>query len=103
MINCLFFHFLHIQVVLPFVVQSEVDAYLKAHLSKKSSSREGFFDDSLHGSSSGGSVPTDEAIYEQPKPSRRHSIIKERILQRKSLQLRDQQQAWQVYLVVIVL
>ncbi|CAK7349655.1 unnamed protein product [Dovyalis caffra] len=83
------------EVTLPFGLQKEVDAHLKAYVSKKPMSRGFFSPDSLSRSSSGGSMNTDEGIYEQPESLVQNSPAMERILHRKSLELRNQQKEWQ--------
>ncbi|XP_061374553.1 DExH-box ATP-dependent RNA helicase DExH3 [Gastrolobium bilobum] len=83
------------EVILPFGVHREVDTHLRAHLSQKATNRLGSLDDFLHRSSNARGIPADEGIYEQPEPMTHNSIVKEKILQRRSLQLRHQQQDWQ--------
>ncbi|KAL5052429.1 hypothetical protein RYX36_033111 [Vicia faba] len=83
------------EVTLPFGVHREVDTHLLAHLSHKATKRVGSLDDSLHRPKDGGSIPADEGIYGHPEPMSHISVAKEKILQRKSLQLRHQQQSWQ--------
>jgi len=85
-------------VILPFGLQREVDAHFKAYISKKPTSRGFFPPNSLSRSNSGGSMDTDEGIYERPELSVQNSVAMERILSRKSLQLRNQQEKWQVNL-----
>lgn len=93
MINC----FIHLQVILPSGVHREVDSHLIAYLSEKSTSLGGVLNKSLHKSRSP-SIPEDEGIYEEPSPLAQNSVVVEKIQRRKSLQLRYQQQDWQVYL-----
>ncbi|KAG6746825.1 hypothetical protein POTOM_049194 [Populus tomentosa] len=83
------------EVILPFGLQREVDAHFKAYISKKPTSRGFFPPNSLSRSNSGGSMDTDERIYERPELSVQNSVAMERILSRKSLQLRNQQEKWQ--------
>ncbi|RDX62405.1 DExH-box ATP-dependent RNA helicase DExH3 [Mucuna pruriens] len=83
------------EVVLPFGVHKEVDAHLLAHLSQKATNRLGSLDDSLHRSSDARSTLADEGMYEQPEPMTHNSVVKEKILQRRSLQMRHRQQDWQ--------
>lgn len=82
------------EVVLPFGVQREVDALLKAYLSKKPMSSGNFSASSLARSSTDGSINTDVGPYEQPGTVR-ISAAMERILHQRSLRLRDQQKEWQ--------
>jgi hypothetical protein len=84
------------QVILPLGLQREVDAHLKAYLSQKSMRVGSFSDNSLSRSSSAGSVATDEGLYEQQEPLKQISVAMQRILQQRSLQLRNKQQDWQV-------
>ncbi|KAK7398828.1 hypothetical protein VNO78_10001 [Psophocarpus tetragonolobus] len=83
------------EVVLPLGVHKEVDAHLLAHLSQKATNKWGSLDDSLHRSSGARSIPTNEGVYEQPEPMTPDVVVKEKILQRRSLQLRHRQQDWQ--------
>jgi hypothetical protein len=85
-------------VILPFGLQREVDAHFKAYISKKPTSRGLFPPNSLSRSNGGRSMDTDERIYERPELSVQNSVAMERILSRKSLQLRNQQEKWQVNL-----
>ncbi|PON47342.1 ATP-dependent RNA helicase DHX [Parasponia andersonii] len=78
------------EVILPYGLQSEVDSHLRAHLSRKSKS-----DNSLLISSRSDSIVSDEGFYEQQEPLVRNSVAMEKILRRKSLNLRYQQQEWQ--------
>lgn len=79
------------EVILPFGLQKEVDARLKNYLSQKSVSKG---NTALSRSSSGASNASNEGLYEQQKPLTQ-SVVMEKIHQRKSLQLRNQQQDWQ--------
>ncbi|QCD85412.1 ATP-dependent RNA helicase DHX36 [Vigna unguiculata] len=84
------------EVVLPFDVHKEVDARLHAHLSQKATaSKWSYLNDSLHKSSDAISIPANEGMHEQPEPLTHNSVVKEKILQRRSLQLRHRQQDWQ--------
>ncbi|KAK2437680.1 DExH-box ATP-dependent RNA helicase DExH3 [Trifolium repens] len=82
------------EVTLPFGVHREVDTHLHAHLSHKAVKKVGSLDESLHRSRDEGSIPADEGIYGHPEPMSQNSVAKEKILQRRSLQLRQQQQDW---------
>lgn len=82
-------------MILPYGLLSEVDYHLRAHLSKKSSSRDSLSDNSLSRSSSSSSIVNDDRFYEQQEPLIRNSAM-EKILQRRSLNLRYKQQEWQV-------
>lgn len=82
-------------MILPFGLQKDVDSLLKSHLSLKLKSRG---DSSLSRSSSDLSTVTDEGLYERQEPLAQNSVVMEKILRRKSLQLRSQQQDWKVCL-----
>ncbi|KAG2411142.1 DExH-box ATP-dependent RNA helicase [Vigna angularis] len=83
-------------VVLPFDVHKEVDARLHAHLSQKATaSKWSYLNDSLHKSSDNINIPANKGMHEQPEPLTHNSVVKEKILQRRSLQLRHRQQDWQ--------
>jgi len=88
-------YFMLLQVILPLGVHREVDTHLRAHLSQKATNSIGSFDDSLY--KYGRNNPASEGIYGRQEPMTPTSIAKEKILQRRSLQLRNQQQDWQVY------
>jgi len=85
------------QVVLPFGIHKEVDGHLHAHLSQKATNSWSSLNDSLHKSSDTRSIPANEGMHEQHEPMTHNSVVKEKILQRRSLQLRQRQQDWQVY------
>ncbi|KAK9278678.1 hypothetical protein L1049_028252 [Liquidambar formosana] len=82
------------EVILPFGLQREVDAYLNEYLSRKPMSKAFFSDNALSRSKNGSSIVSDEGLYQQ-QPLIKTSVVMEKILQRKSLQLRNQQQEWQ--------
>ena len=92
----------NLQVVVPFGLQREVDAHLRKYLSQKSMSGESFSDKSLSSSISNSSV-SKEGFYEQQEPLTQTSIVMERILKRKSLGMCNQQQDWQVFLILKIL
>lgn len=92
----------NLQVVLPFGLQREVHAHLKEYLSQKSMSRESFSDKTLSRSIGNSSV-TEEGFYEQQESLTQTSVVMERILKRKSLRIRNQQQDWQVFLILKIL
>lgn len=75
-----------------------VEAYLGEFLSQKSRAKEAFPDVSFSRSSSSGSIGTDEGLFEQREPLASNNAGMEKLLWRRSLQLRDKQQAWQVHL-----
>ncbi|KAK6241891.1 Helicase [Theobroma cacao] len=83
------------EVNLNFGLLKRVDAYLGEYLFQKSRTKESFPDNCFSRSSSNSSIVTDEGLVEQPEPLASSSAVMEKILWRRSLQLRDQQQAWQ--------
>ncbi|GMQ11438.1 hypothetical protein CsSME_00054076 [Camellia sinensis var. sinensis] len=83
------------EVVLPLGLQREVDSHLRGYISSKSVNKENFSDNAFSRSSSSSSLVSDEGVHEQEEPVIRNSIAAEKILQRKSLQLRNRQQHWQ--------
>uniref|UniRef100_A0A5B6ZGD2 RNA helicase n=1 Tax=Davidia involucrata TaxID=16924 RepID=A0A5B6ZGD2_DAVIN len=84
------------EVVLPFELQRRVDAHLKGYISRKSMNKEGFSDNAFSRSISGSSLAIDEGLYEQEGPLiQGTSVVAEKILHRKSLQMRNKQQDWQ--------
>ncbi|KAM1737733.1 hypothetical protein ACFX12_015912 [Malus domestica] len=84
------------EVVLPFGLHREVDAHLKAYLSEKPMSQGNVSDSSLSRSNSSRSITNDGGHYEQQEPLIQNTDAMEKILQRKSLQLRNRQRHWQV-------
>lgn len=81
--------------MLPYGLQSRVGDLLEAHLSKKSINKENLvYNASLRGSSDNNS-PNDKEVYENEKPFAR-SIVAERILRRRSLEMHNKQEDWQV-------
>ncbi|TQD90674.1 hypothetical protein C1H46_023821 [Malus baccata] len=83
------------EVVLPFGLHREVDAHLKAYLSQKPMSQGNVSDFSLSRSNSSRSITNDGGHYEQQEPLIPNTDAMEKILQRKSLQLRNRQRHWQ--------
>ncbi|KAK9276788.1 hypothetical protein L1049_006324 [Liquidambar formosana] len=83
------------EVTLPFGLQKRVDAYLGEYLSQKTWSKGSFGDIAFSRSSSSGSIATDEGLFEQPEPMSESKAVMEKIVWRRSLHLRNQQQAWQ--------
>lgn len=85
------------QVVLPFGLQREVDSHLRAHFSRKGVNKENFHN-GFSTSNVGQSLLIDEGFDEQEEPSTQ-SVIAERIVRRRSLQMRNKQQDWQVSII----
>ncbi|KAF2310897.1 hypothetical protein GH714_018247 [Hevea brasiliensis] len=83
------------EVSLPFGLQRRVDYYLGEYLFQKSKTKERFPDISFSRSSSSSILATDEGLFEQPKLPASSKAAMEKILWQRSLQLRDQQHAWQ--------
>ncbi|KAE8077239.1 hypothetical protein FH972_015819 [Carpinus fangiana] len=83
------------EVALPLGLLRRVDSYFGEYLSQKAKIRENFSDISFSRTSSSCSIATDEGLFEQPEPLAASKTVMEKILRRRSLQLRDQQQAWQ--------
>ncbi|KAF7808821.1 DExH-box ATP-dependent RNA helicase DExH5, mitochondrial isoform X1 [Senna tora] len=84
------------EVNVPLTMFKRVDGYLKEYLSEKSRMKESFSDLSSTRSSSSGSFGNDEGLFEQPELLASSKSAVEKILRRRSLQMRDQQKAWQL-------
>lgn len=85
-----------LQVSIPIGLQREVDALLGDYLSRKRANRESFPTTPFSRSSSTDSFATDEGLFEQQEPQSSTRPVMEKILRRRSLHLRNQQQNWQV-------
>ncbi|XP_010926080.1 DExH-box ATP-dependent RNA helicase DExH3 [Elaeis guineensis] len=81
------------EVSIPNGLQREVDHLLGEYLARKRTNRGSFPNIAFSRSSSTDSFTTDEGLSEQQDPPT--SVVMEKILRRRSLQLRNQQQAWQ--------
>lgn len=79
------------QVILPPGMQRRVDYYLREYISQKPRGMDVF-----SRSSSNGSIATDEGLFEQPEPLLYSTAAMEKIISRRSLQMRTEQQTWQV-------
>lgn len=88
---------LWLQVVLPFGIQREVETHLRLYQSHNSTTRERFSNSSLSTSGIAGNVANNNGLFEHQEPLTTQSVVMEKILRRKSLQLRSQQQDWQVF------
>lgn len=86
----------YLQVSIPVGLQREVDALLGDYLSRKRTNRESFPNLPFSRSSSTDSFAADEGLFEQQDTQAPTSIVMEKILRRRSFQLRNQQQSWQV-------
>ncbi|CAA6665449.1 unnamed protein product [Spirodela intermedia] len=82
------------EVSLPFGLHREVDALLGEYLAQKRTNRDNFPSAAFFRSSSTDSFTTEDGSFEQQESQTSTSAVMERILRRRSLQLRDQQQAW---------
>jgi ATP-dependent RNA helicase DHX36 len=85
-----------LQVSIPSGLQREVDALLSDYLARKRTSSGSFPNAAFSRSSSTDSFATDESFLEQQDNQTSTSAVIERIQRRKSLQLRNQQESWQV-------
>jgi ATP-dependent RNA helicase DHX36 len=79
-------------------LQREVDALLTDYLARKRMNSGSFPNAAFSRSSSTDSFATDEGFFEQQDNQTSTSAVMERIQKRKSLQLHNQQAAWQVFL-----
>lgn len=79
-------------------LQNEVDDRLASFLYQKNASSRSFSDNSLQSSTSNKTTVSDGAFYEKQEIPMQKSPVMERILHRRSLQLRSKQQDWQVCL-----
>lgn len=87
---------IHLQVVLPFGVQREVEGHLRLYQSYKSVTKGSFSNSYLPKSGIAENFANNNGLFEHQEPSTTQSVVMEKILRRKSLQLRNQQQDWQV-------
>ncbi|KAG5532314.1 hypothetical protein RHGRI_026818 [Rhododendron griersonianum] len=83
------------EVILPLGLQKRVDSYLGDYLSQKSRNMDSFQDNGFSRSNSSCSVATDEGLFEQPEPLPQSKAAMEKVIWRRSMQMRSQQQAWQ--------
>ncbi|KAJ1380761.1 P-loop containing nucleoside triphosphate hydrolase [Sesbania bispinosa] len=83
------------EVSMPITLFRQVDAYFREHLRQKSRMNKSFSDLSFPRSSSNGSIGTDEGLFEQPEPLASSKALAEKVLWQRSLQMRNEQQAWQ--------
>ncbi|KAL5194814.1 DExH-box ATP-dependent RNA helicase DExH5, mitochondrial [Glycine soja] len=83
------------EVSLSITMYTQVNVYFEEYLGQKSRMNKSFSDLSSARSSSNGSIGTDEGLFELPEPLASSNAYMEKILRQRSLQMRDQQQAWQ--------
>ncbi|XP_030496741.1 DExH-box ATP-dependent RNA helicase DExH5, mitochondrial isoform X1 [Cannabis sativa] len=83
------------EVTLPLSLLRRVESFVSRFLSQKSWSRDNNSDVSFSRSSSSCSIATEEGLFEAPEPLASSKGMMEKVLWRRSMQLRDQQRAWQ--------
>ncbi|GLT60383.1 hypothetical protein SLA2020_331510 [Shorea laevis] len=83
------------EVILPFGLQREVDLHLRSFLSQKARKSDNFSDKSPLRTSSGGKFASDGGSDMQQDPFTQSSAVMDRVLRRRSLQIRNKQQEWQ--------
>ncbi|KAJ9554205.1 hypothetical protein OSB04_018250 [Centaurea solstitialis] len=76
-------------------LQRRVDAHLREYLSHKARSTKSSQDNLVPRTSSNGSLATDEGLFEQPELLPQSKAAMEKLLWRRSMQLKTEQQAWQ--------
>ncbi|CAK7326664.1 unnamed protein product [Dovyalis caffra] len=81
------------EVNLPLGLLQRVDSYLGDYLYQRSRTNNNFPDTFSRSSSS--SLSTDDGLFEQPESLASSKAVMEKILWRRSMQLRDQQRTWQ--------
>ncbi|OVA14228.1 Helicase [Macleaya cordata] len=83
------------EVIIHFGLERRVDTLLREYKSRKPMNRGSFPDIAFSRSSSSGSIATDEGLFEQQELQTPTSGVMEKIIRRRSLQLRNRQHAWQ--------
>ncbi|KAL2344743.1 hypothetical protein Fmac_006028 [Flemingia macrophylla] len=83
------------EVNVPNTVLRRVDGYLQKYLSQKSRMKESFSDLWSARPSNSDGIGIDEGIFEPPRLLASSRVVGEKILCQRSLQMRDQQRAWQ--------
>ncbi|KAL1308653.1 hypothetical protein AAHE18_17G122600 [Arachis hypogaea] len=83
------------EVSIPISMLRRVDAYLEEYQTQKSRMKETFPDLSFARSTNNDSIGVDERLFEKPQLPALNKAALEKILRQRSLQMRDQQQAWQ--------
>lgn len=84
------------QVSLPLGLLRRAEAYLGEYFSQKPRYSESCPYNSFSRCSSSSSIATEEGLFEQPEPPASSKSVIEKVLARRSLQLHEKQQAWQV-------
>ncbi|XP_051119224.1 DExH-box ATP-dependent RNA helicase DExH3 isoform X2 [Andrographis paniculata] len=82
------------EVILPFGLLRLVDSHLRSHLSRKSMGKKEFSHDAFSTLKENWSSSLDEGFNEPKMPSGQ-SVIAERIIRQRSLQMRSKQEDWQ--------
>lgn len=96
------FKFLRIlQVTLPLGLLRRVEAHVSEFSSQKSRTNQSFSDVSFSRSSSNCSLATDDGLFEAPEPLASTKVVMDKVHWRRSMQLRDQQRSWQVFLLLL--
>ncbi|KAK1553100.1 hypothetical protein Q3G72_028861 [Acer saccharum] len=83
------------EVTLPLGLLRQVDSYLGDYRSQKLRIKRSFPDSSFSRITSDSSLATEEGLFDQPEPLASSKSVMEKILRRRSLQMRDQLQTWQ--------
>ncbi|KAL2324155.1 hypothetical protein Fmac_023213 [Flemingia macrophylla] len=83
------------EVSLSFATYTRVNAHFEEYLSQKSRVNKSFSDFPSTRSSSNDSLGTDEGLFERSEPLASNKAVMEKILCQRSLQMLNQQQAWQ--------
>lgn len=90
-----------LQVTLPLGLLRRVETYVSEFLSQKSRTNGSFSNTSFSRSSSNCSIATDDGLFEAPEPLSSSKVMMEKVLWRRSMQLRDEQRSWQVFLLLL--
>ncbi|KAK3189435.1 hypothetical protein Dsin_028996 [Dipteronia sinensis] len=83
------------EVTLPLGLLRQVDSYLGDYRSQKLRIKRSFPDSSFSRITSDSSLATEEGLFDLPEPLASSKSVMEKILQRRSLRMRDQLQTWQ--------
>ncbi|KAK4842427.1 hypothetical protein QYF36_021432 [Acer negundo] len=83
------------EVTLPLGLLRQIDSYLGDYRSQKLRIKRSFPDSSFSRITSDSSHATEEGLFDQPEPLASSKSVMEKILRRRSLQMRDQLQTWQ--------
>lgn len=83
------------EVTLPLGLLRRVETYVSEFLSQKSRTNGSFSNTSFSRSSSNCSIATDDGLFDTPEPLSSSKVMMEKVLWRRSMQLRDEQRSWQ--------